>query len=95
MEKHFLLRKKDSFKTCQKSKFLGKKIWRNTLALKSKKVPGNVYLGNIVFSCFSSTKPDFFYFCYSGDKRLLSEFLRKWGWFQGHNEHFPNIVAKV
>ena len=29
-----------------------------------------------------------------GDKRLLSEFLRKWGWFQGHSERFLNILAK-
>ena len=32
-------------------------------------------------------------FC-SGGKRLSSEFLRKWGWFQGHNERFRNILAK-
>ena len=38
--KHLLLRKTDVLKTCQKSKFLGKKIWRNALALKSKKVQG-------------------------------------------------------
>ena len=36
--KHLLLRKTDVLKTCRKSKFLGKKIWRNALALKSKKV---------------------------------------------------------
>ena len=24
-----------------------------------------------------------------GDKRLLLDFIRKYGWFQGHNEHFP------
>ena len=36
--KHLLLRKTDVFKTCRKSKFLGKKIWRNALALKSKNV---------------------------------------------------------
>ena len=24
-----------------------------------------------------------------GDKRLLSEFLGEWDWFQGHNERFP------
>ena len=33
--KHLLLRK-----TCRKSKFLGKKVQRNALALKSKKVKG-------------------------------------------------------
>ena len=32
-------------------------------------------------------------FC-SRDKRLLSEFLRKWGWYQGHNERFPKYVGK-
>ena len=36
--KHLLLRKTDVLKTCLKSKFLGKKIGRNALALKSKKV---------------------------------------------------------
>ena len=37
---HLLLRKTVVLKTCRKSKFLGKKIWRNALALKSKKVQG-------------------------------------------------------
>ena len=32
-------------------------------------------------------------FC-SGDKRLLSEFLRKLGWFEGHNEHFLKYLGK-
>ena len=31
-------------------------------------------------------------FC-SLDKKLLSEFLRKWGWFQGHNERFPKYLG--
>ena len=30
----------------------------------------------------------------SGDKRLLSEYLREWGWFQGHNERFPKYLGK-
>ena len=38
--KHLLLRKTDGLKICLKSKFLGKKIWRNARALKSKKVQG-------------------------------------------------------
>ena len=38
--KHLLLRKTDVLKACRKSKFLGKKIWRNALALKSKNVQG-------------------------------------------------------
>ena len=33
-------KKTDVLKTCRESKFLGKKIWRNALALKSKKVQG-------------------------------------------------------
>ena len=36
--KHLLLRKTDVLKTCRKSKFIGKKIWRNALVLKSKRV---------------------------------------------------------
>ena len=38
--KHLLLRKTDVLKTCWKNKFFGEKIWRNALALKSKKVQG-------------------------------------------------------
>ena len=38
--KHLLVRKTDVLKTCRKCKFLGKKICRNALALKSKKVQG-------------------------------------------------------
>ena len=41
--KHLLLRKTDVLKICQESKFLIKKIWRNALALKSKKVQGIYY----------------------------------------------------
>ena len=36
--KHLLLRKTEVLKTYRKSRFLGKKIWRNALNLKSKKV---------------------------------------------------------
>ena len=38
--KPLLLKKTDILKTCCKSKFLERKIWRNELALKSKKVQG-------------------------------------------------------
>ena len=38
--KHLLLRKTDVLKTCRKSKILGEKIWRNAIAMKSKKVQG-------------------------------------------------------
>ena len=36
--KHLLLRKTDVLTICRKNKFLGKKIWRNALVLKSKKI---------------------------------------------------------
>ena len=78
--KHLLLRKTDVLKTCRKSKFLGKKICRNALAYKVYSGKPSVYktLSQISFKLFCM-----------GDKKLLSEFLRKWGWFQGHNERFP------
>ena len=38
--KDLLLRKNDVLKICQKNKFIENKIWRNALALKSKKVQG-------------------------------------------------------
>ena len=97
--KHLLLRETDVLKICRKSKFLGKKIWRNALALKSKKVQGNSgirlfwhYYLQLSFVYKTMFQISFKLFC-SGDKRLLSEFLRKWGWFHGHNVS-PNILAK-
>ena len=45
--KHLLFKKIDTLKTCRKSKFLRKKIWRNVLALKSTKV--QVYSGKRLF----------------------------------------------
>ena len=64
--KHLLLRKTDVLKTCRKSKFLGKKIWRNALAMKSKKVEGIfgktfilALLSSAVF-CLQNHVSDFF-----------------------------------
>ena len=64
--KHLLLRKTDVLKTCRKSKFLGKKIWRNALALKSKKVQG-IFGETFILALLSSAAfllqdcvPDFF-----------------------------------
>ena len=75
--------KADVPKSCRKSKFLGKKIWRNVLALKSIKVQGIfgetfilVLLSSAVFRLQNYVSDFFNWFC-SGDKRLLSEFLRK------------------
>ena len=63
----------------------GKKIWRNAIDLKSKK-------GKRLFwhYRFRLSQISFNLFC-SGDKRLLSDFFRKWGWFHKHNEQFPQI----
>ena len=67
--KHLLLRKTDVLKPCRKSKFLGKKIWRNALALKSKKVE-DIFQLSFVYKTMSQIS--FKLFC-SGDKKLLSE----------------------
>ena len=81
--KHLLLRKTDVLKTCWKSKFCRKKTRKNAVALKSKKVQGIfgetfvlVFLSSAVFR-LQNRVSDLFYFVCSGDKRLLSEFLRK------------------
>ena len=50
--KHLLLRKTDVLKTCRKSKFLGKKIWRNALVLKTKKVQG-IFGKNFILALLS------------------------------------------
>ena len=83
-------------KLCRKTKFLWKKIWRNALALKSKKVQGTfgetlslALLSSAVIG-LQKRSSDFFSL---GDKRSLSEFLSKWGWFQEHNERFPKYLG--
>ena len=57
---------------------------------------GKVYVDIIVFNCLSSTKSclRFLLNCFAleikgfeADKRL-----RKWGWFQRHNERFPKYL---
>ena len=57
--KHLLLRKTDVLKTCWKSKFLGKKTWRNALALKSKKVQG-ILGGKFILALKIKDVSDFF-----------------------------------
>ena len=61
--KHLLLRKTDVLKTCRKSKFLGKKIWRNALALTSKKVQG-IFGKKFILEifCVQNSVSDFFNF---------------------------------
>ena len=97
--KHLLLRKIDVLKTGRNSTFLGKKIWRNALALKSKMVEGifgkrlfwHNYL-QLPFVYKSISQISFKLFC-SGDKKLLQEFHRKSGRFQGRNERFPKYLG--
>ena len=96
--KHLLLRKTDkNSQNCWKSKILGKKVWRNALALKSKKVQDifrETFILALLFSAafrLQNLVSGFLKFC-SGYKRLLSEFLKKWGWFQGHNYRFPRYL---
>ena len=64
--KHLLLRKTDAPKTCRQIKFPGRKIWRNGLALKRKKVQGIfdetfilAFLSSAVF-CIQNRVSNFF-----------------------------------
>ena len=83
------MRKTDVLETCRKSKFLGKKIWRNALALKSKKVQG-IFGETFILALLSSAV-----FCFAPEiKRFLLEFLRKLGWFQGHYERFHKYLGQ-
>ena len=70
--KHLLLKKTDVLKTCRKSKFFGKKIWRNALVLRTKRsrYRENLYFGIIIFSVYKTmSRISFKLFCL-GDKRL-------------------------
>ena len=75
--------KTDVLKTCRKSKHFGKKIRRNALALKSKKIQGMfaetfilALLSSAVFRLQNHVSDYLNLFC-SGDKGLLLEFLKK------------------
>ena len=74
-------------KKSQNFNFLGNKIWRNALALKSRKVQG-IFGETFILALLSSIL-----FC-SGGKRHFLGFLRKLGWFHNRNELFPIILAK-
>ena len=50
-------------------------------------------LSSVVFCLQNLTQISSKLFC-SADKKLLSEFLRKWDWFQGHNEYFPKYLGE-
>ena len=48
------MRKTDALKTCPKSKFLGKKIWKNALVLRTKKIQG-IFGEKLILALLSST----------------------------------------
>ena len=68
-------------------------LWR---AKRCKVYPGKRLIWHyhlqLSFVYKAESQISFNFFC-SGDKRLLSEFLRKWGWFQGQNECFPKYLG--
>ena len=51
-----------------------------------------ILLSSAVFRLQKCVSDFFNLFC-SEDKKLLSEFLRKWGWFRRHNERFPKYFC--
>ena len=79
--------------------FLGKKTWKNAIALKSKKVKALLgkhlfWVYNLQLSFVYKTMSQIsFNLFFLGDKRLLSEFLWKWGWFHELNERFPKHLG--
>ena len=90
--KHLVLRKTHVLKTSIFSERNLKKYTSFEEEKGTRDIRGKVYFGIIIFSCLSSTKPclRFLLICFT---RLLSEFLRKWGWFHGHNERFPKYLG--
>ena len=98
--KHLLLRETDVLKACRKSKFVRNFFCRNALALKSKNVEnlyGETFFWycwlQLSFVCKTMSQISFNLF-FPKDKRVLSEFSWKWGWFQEHNEHFSKYLPK-
>ena len=90
--KHLLLRKIDILQTL----ILSERKFEETHYLwRAKRY--KVYLGKRLFwqyrlqlsFVYKKVSHIFLNLFWSRDKRLLSDFLRKWGWFHGHNERFP------
>ena len=87
-------------KLLRKINFLEKKfeemhyIWRakRYKVYSTKRLFWYYYL-QLSFVYKTASQISFTLFC-SGDKRLWSEFLRKWGLFQRHNERFPKYLAQ-
>ena len=96
--KHLLLRKIVVLKTCWKSNFFRKKIWRTALALKSKKVQGVLrktfilaLLSSAVFRLKNHLK--FLQNCFVREIKGFCQFLQKSAWFCEHNECFPKYLG--
>ena len=84
-----------------KLNFSGRKFYEICTSFEDHKgakyIWGNVYFGIIClhFSFLYKTVSQIsFNFLCLGDKRLLSEFLGKWGWFQWHNEGFAKYLGE-
>ena len=94
--KHLLLRKTDVLKTSILWERKFEKIHYLLKAKRYKVYSGNIYFGIIIFSCFWSTIPclGFLLICFDWEIRVLSEFLRKWGWFHRYNERFPKCYGQ-
>ena len=93
-----MLRKTDVLKTCPKTKFLGKKVWRNALTLKSKRLQGIFgetfvlpLLSSAVF-CLQNLISDFFNLFGSGVKGFYQSLLGNKVDFGGIMNVSPNIV---
>ena len=79
--------------------FHGNFFWRNALALKSARY--KIYLGKRLFrycclqqSFLCKTVSRISFNSYrSGDKRLLSDLIREWGYFHGQDKSFPKNLS--
>ena len=95
------MRKTGALKTCRKRKFLGEKIWRNTLALKSKMVQGifgETFVLALLFSavfCFTKLCLRFLLICFAQEiKGFYQSSLKNEVDFRGIMDVFPNKMAK-
>ena len=79
--------------------FFGKKFSKNALALKSKKVQDIfretfiLILSSLAVFLLKTLSWIFINVFRSGDKRILLDFMRKWGWFHGHNVSLPKRLG--
>ena len=96
------MRKTDVLKTCWESKFLGKKIWRNALPLKNKKVKGIfgekfiLGLSSAVFLLQNCVSLIFILFCFGREiKGFYQSSLENEVDFRDIMNVSPNILDKI